>query len=159
MLMRYCSAVLLLAAVSVPLHAEIYECADQDGNKRFTNIAAEAKGCKVLNVGPVNTMPPMASKTHAKAAATPTPANFPRVDPQTQQQRDGQRRRILEQELSHEQQQLEQARKALAEQEGTRSGSERNYQRVLERLEPYKNKVKVHEENVANLQRELANTR
>lgn len=159
MLMRYCSAVLVLAAVSVHVRAEIYECADQDGNKRFTNIAAEAKGCKVLNVGPVNTMAPVPAKTHAKGAVTPTPANFPRVDPQTQQQRDGQRRRILEQELSREQQQLEAARKALAEQEGTRNGSERNYQRVLERLEPYKNKVKVHEDNVANLQRELANTR
>ena len=40
-----------------------------------------------------------------------------------------------------------------------RLGSERNYQRVLERLEPYKKKVKLHEDNVANLRRELAGTK
>ncbi len=40
-----------------------------------------------------------------------------------------------------------------------RLGSERNYQRVLERLEPYKKKLKLHEDNIANLKRELANTK
>ena len=40
-----------------------------------------------------------------------------------------------------------------------RLGSERNYQRVLDRLEPYKKKVKLHEENVNSLRRELATTR
>jgi hypothetical protein len=37
-----------------------------------------------------------------------------------------------------------------------RLGSERNYQRVIERLEPYKKKVKLHEDNIASLRRELA---
>jgi len=38
-------------------------------------------------------------------------------------------------------------------------GSERNYQRVLDRLEPYQRKVKLHEDNIANLRRELAGSR
>jgi hypothetical protein len=161
---RYFATVLLFAAISFSAHAEIYECADQNGNKRFTNIAAEAKGCKVLSVGPINSVPAAApaggtKPQAAKAGAAATPANFPRVDPQTQQQRDGQRRRILEQELNTEQQALDQAKKELAEQESTRLGSERNYQLVLDRLEPYKKKVKLHEDNVANLRRELANMR
>ena len=165
--MRYFATVLLLAAMSLSARAHnhiLYECVDQDGNKQFTNIPSGAtKGCKVLTIGPVNTMPsapaaPPGAKPQAKAV-TPSPANFPRVDPQTQQQRDSQRRRILEQELGTEQQQLEQARKELAAQENTRLGSERNYQRVLERLEPYQKKIKLHEDNVANLRRELANMR
>jgi hypothetical protein len=40
-----------------------------------------------------------------------------------------------------------------------RLGSERNYQRVLDRLEPYQRKVKLHEDNIANLRRELAGGR
>jgi len=147
--------VVLLFATCVPcLRADIYECVDANGNKRFTNIKSEAKGCKVLLVSPVNTVPAPAPKAGAKAAATPS--SFPRVDTDTQRQRDTERRRILEQELGNEEKLLAQARKELAEQESVRLGSERNYQRVLDRLEPYKKQVKLHEDNVASLRRELA---
>lgn len=152
----------VFAAASSVTHAEIYECVDQSGNKRFTNIASEAKGCKVLNVGPVAPPTPAApsqAKPPARASATATPANFPRVDAQTQNQRDNDRRRILDNELGNEQKLLEQARRELAEQEAVRLGTERNYQRVLDRLEPFKKKVKLHEDNVANLRREMANMR
>lgn len=155
---------LALAAASSIAHAEIYECVDQNGNKRFTNIASEAKGCKVLNVGPVAPPTPSApaaapQSKPARASATATPANFPRVDAQTQNQRDNDRRRILENELGNEQKLLDQAKRELAEQEAVRHGTERNYQRVLDRLEPFKKKVKLHEDNVANLRREMANMR
>jgi phage shock protein A len=81
------------------------------------------------------------------------------VDGDTQRSRDAERRRILEQELANEQKLLDEARKELAEQESQRLGSERNYQRMLDRLEPYKKRVKLHEDNVANLRRELASAR
>ena len=158
-------ALLLLAFAAVTtVHAEIYECMDQNGNKRFTNIKSEAKGCKVLNVGPLNTAPATPAgapslKPHAKGPAQATPANFPRVDSQTQHQRDNDRRRILENELANEQKLLDEARKKLAEQESVRLGTERNYQRVLDRLEPFQKDVKRHEDNVANLKREMANLR
>ncbi len=133
----------------------LYECIDKNGNKRFTNISSEAKGCKVISVTPPSVV--SSPKPAAKGAAPP--ANFPSVDAQTQKQRDTDRRRILEQELAGEQKLLDQAQKELSEQEAIRLGSERNYQRVLDRLEPYKKKVKLHEDNVANLKKELANTR
>ena len=60
---------------------------------------------------------------------------------------------------SNEQKLLAEAREALKAQESVRLGSERNYQRVLDRLEPYKKKVKLHEENVNSLRRELATIR
>jgi hypothetical protein len=141
-------ALAALAALAAPAaSADIWECTDQSGNKRFTNIKSEAKGCRLLNVAVPNTVP---------ATRPPAPKSFPRVDGDTQKSRDAERRRILEQELANEQKLLDQARKDLAEQESMRLGNERNYQRVLDRLEPYKKKVKLHEDNVANLRREMA---
>ncbi|HET7596383.1 MAG TPA: DUF4124 domain-containing protein [Burkholderiales bacterium] len=147
--------VFLTAWLALSAHAQIYECVDASGNKRFTNIKSEAKGCRQLDVGPINTVP--AYRPPSKAA--PAPPNFPKVDAATQRERDSDRRRILEQELANEQKQLAAAQKALAEQEAVRNGDERNYQRVLDRLEPYQKKVKQHENNIESLRKELANLR
>ncbi|HEV7800672.1 MAG TPA: DUF4124 domain-containing protein [Burkholderiales bacterium] len=160
---RHLASLLSFAVISLPTYAQIYECLDQNGNKRFTNIVAEAKGCKALNL-PGNAPPstPAAQpgvKPQAKAAPLATPANFPRVDPQTQQSRDNDRRRILENELANEQKLLDEARRKLAEQESVRLGTERNYQRVLDRIEPFQKDVKRHEDNVANIKREMSNMR
>jgi hypothetical protein len=171
--------VLLVAASAHAEHHILYECIDQSGNKRFTNLVAEAQGCKILNIAPLPTPKPAPvpaaapapvagpapSGSPAPARAQPkpapgaTPASFPRVDAQTQAQRDNDRRRILQQELNNEQRLLDGARRELAEQEAMRLGSERNYQRVLDRLEPYRKRVKLHEDNVASLQRELSKLR
>jgi hypothetical protein len=160
--MRIHPAWLLLLVLAGPARADIWECMDESGNKRFTNIKAESKGCKLLVVAPLNTVP-AAKAPQAKGAPAPasskTPDSFPKVDTETQKQRDNDRRRILDQELANEQKLLDQAKKELADQESQRLGSERNYQRVLERLEPYKKKVKLHEDNIGNLRRELAGTK
>jgi len=158
--MRNFIMALLLAAFAQAVCADIYECIDPNGNKRFTNIKAEAKGCKVLNVPDANTVasPKLPPPAPGKVPAT-TPQNFPKVEPDLQRQRDLDRRRILEQELSSEEKLLAQAKKELAEQEATRLGSERNYQKVLDRLEPYKKRVKLHEDNIASLRRELASAK
>ena len=146
-----------LALLATPAAADIWECTDQNGNKRFTNIKAEAKGCRLMEVKvPINTVP---APQRAPGKAAPSPSNFPRIDSDTQRGRDAERRRILEQELASEQKLLDEARKELAEQESQRLGNERNYQRVLDRLEPYKKKVKLHEDNIANLRRELASAK
>ena len=149
------AAGLLLAWLALPTHADIWECADDSGNRRFTNIKAESKGCKLIDVGPINTM----SSGKPQAASKATPKDFPKVDGDTQRQRDAERRKILDQEMANEQKLLDQARRELSEQESQRFGSERNYQRVLDRLEPYKKKVKLHEDNIASLRRELTSTR
>jgi hypothetical protein len=151
-------AALLLALLAAAARADIYECVDANGNKRFTNIKAEAKGCKVLNIATTNVVPaPKGAKPQDKGAATPS--TFPRVDAETQRQRDTDRRRILEHELSNEERLLAEAKKELSDQESVRLGNERNYQRVIDRLEPYKKKVKLHEDNIASLRRELAATK
>ncbi len=156
---RWSVAALLLVLVVPAAMADIWECTDERGNKRFTNIKSEAQGCRLLNMPPLTTVPAVKKPAPKPKATAPTPSNFPRVDADTQRERDADRRRILEQELANEEKLLDEAREALRAQESVRLGSERNYQRVLDRLEPYKKKVKLHEENVNNLRRELATVR
>jgi hypothetical protein len=81
----------------------------------------------------------------ARPAPVPAPqsgasagaAGFPRVDSGTQKARDGDRRRILDQELSTEQRSLDAARRELDEQESARNGADRNSARAAERLSPF----------------------
>jgi hypothetical protein len=158
--MRFLICSVLLMAYAASARAEIYECVDGSGNKRFTNVKAEAAGCKSMNLPTGSTVPaPKPGAVKPGDTRSATPGTFPKVDPSTQQQRDAGRRKILEQELANEEQLLEQAKKDLAEQESTRLGNERNYQRVLERLEPYKKKVALHESNIVNLRKEMSSLR
>ena len=84
--MRLLICSLLLMAFAVSARAEIYECVDGSGNKRFTNVKAEATGCKPMNLPSVSTVPapkPGAAKPGDTRSATP--GTFPKVDPSTQQ--------------------------------------------------------------------------
>ncbi len=153
--MRNLILALGLATVATPLSADIWECEDSNGAKRFTNIQADAKGCKLLSVS----QPNVVSVPAPKGGATPTQGSFPKVDPKTQQTRDNDRRKILENELANEERNLAVARAELIQQENVRTGDEKNYQRVLDRLEPFQKKVKLHEDNIANLRKEISNLR
>ena len=146
----------LFASIAAAQADVMYQCIDEHGHKTFSNVRLSSSGakCTAMDIGTVTTVPP--ARPAAKAAS---PASFPKVGENVQKERDNDRRRILESELSAEQKNLEQARKDLAEQEAVRSGDERNYQRVLERLEPFKNKVALHERNIEAIQKELGKLR
>jgi len=140
-----------------PVHADImYQCVDESGHKSFSNIKTSAKGAKCVSMDLGGSATAPASSAQPRM---PTPATFPKVDQNSQKARDGDRRRILESELDTEQRNLEQAKKELAEQEEIRNGDERNYQRVLDRLQPYKDKAALHERNIEAIQREISNLR
>jgi len=81
------------------------------------------------------------------------------VPADTQRARDADRRQILETELAAEERALAEAQAALAEQEAIRTGNERNFQRVLDRLQPFKDKVELHQRNVEALRREMRTLR
>jgi hypothetical protein len=140
----------LLTCMATTAGAEMWKCIGADGNPSYTNVRTEAKGCKSLNLEPLNTAP-------AQRAPQQKPANFPSVDSDTQKQRDAGRRKILDQELAQEQQLLDVAKKQLSEQQEIRLGSEKNFARVEERLKPFESRVKLHESNIESLKRELAN--
>jgi len=69
---KHLIAMLLLLVVVPALRAEIYQCADANGNQRYTNIKSASKMCKVLNVLPPDTVP--SAQPQEKAAATPATA-------------------------------------------------------------------------------------
>ena len=149
----------LLAAVPAVQADVMYQCIDEQGNKTFSNVKPSGKNtkCTPLDLGPAASAP--TSKPSSGAAKTPSPSSFPKVGEDTQRARDNDRKRILEGELDAEQKNLEQAKKELTEQEAVRLGNERNYQKVLDRLEPFKNKVELHERNIEAIQKELAKVR
>ncbi len=147
------TAALLSGALSLPAWGDTFKCLDANGRATYTNIKEETRGksCTLVmrEISVVPAIPPRA------AASAPSPAGFPKVDAGTQKSRDEARRRILVDELGSEEKALEKAKADLAQQESVRSGNEKNYQRVLDRLQPYKDDVERHEKNVAALKKEL----
>ena len=65
----------------------------------------------------------------------------------------------METELASEEALLSKARAELAEQEAIRTGDEKNYAKVLERLRKYKDNVELHEKNAGELRKELGKLR
>jgi len=136
---------------------EIYKCLDASGRPSYTNDKRETAGRKCeLVTSQINVAPPPPPAVK-QAPAARSPSSFPKESPSERASAKGRQRDILEKELATEQQLLTKARQALAEQEQVRMGDERNYARVLERLQPYKDSVQTHEKNIEALKRELAN--
>ena len=156
-------SVLLFALLAAPAIAQgggdIFVCKDADGRKTYQNTGS-GKGCTRLDVHPALTLPAPAPRPQAARASAETraisPANFPKVDGQTQRARDGDRRRILEDELTAEESKLQSLRVEYNNGEPERLGSERNYARYQERVARLQADLQRTENNIASLKRELA---
>ena len=130
---------------------EIYRCVDTDGRRHYTNSKKETTGMKCeLVSSQINVAPAQ----RPSAGRSPV---FPRESASESASARDRQREILQRELAAEQQSLEQARQAMAQQEAVRAGEERNYARVEERLQPFKDTIQNHEKNIQALQRELGN--
>lgn len=153
---------LLLFAFACSAEADIYKCVDENGHTTYTNekTGTPSKGCTLMSrEQPVSTVPAPARKSSSTSSspATASPSNFPKVDDSTQKTRDNDRRKILEQELANEEKLLEDAKKELAEQEPVRQGNEKNYQKYLDRIQGYKDSVRLHERNIEAIRKEISN--
>ena len=137
------SMLLLFASVA---QADIYKYVDERGRITYSNVPM--KGGKKLNLDTLNTIP-------GAKAGTQSPADFPKVDANTQKKRDGVRGKILEDELKAEEQALKEAQRALKEGEAVRMGDERNYQKYLDRIQKLKDAVAVHETNIEAIKKEM----
>lgn len=151
-------------ALSVPPVAAdvIYQCVDDQGHRSVSNIRPTPSRnlkCTSMDMGgaPARAASPKAAPK--SALHSPSPAGFPKVDEPVQKARDNDRRRILENELEAERNNLAQAKKTLAEQAAIRSGDERNTSRGPDRLQAYKDKVDLHERNIEAIQKEIGNLR
>lgn len=140
--------------------AEICLYRDADGHLTYSNVSeAPPKDATKIRCFKER-MPPISQPSPAQSpAAASQSSQFPKVDDETQSKRDDERRRILEFELNSEQTRLEAARKALTEQEAVRHGNEQNYQRYLDRVQPFRDNVTNHERNIEAIKQELSNIR
>jgi hypothetical protein len=134
-----------------------WRCLDTSGRIHFTNIKEETAGkeCKVVATQRVTVMPP---QPPAKSAAKP-PAGFPKESAGQRASAKDRQRATLESELASEEALLVKARAELAEQESIRMGDEKNYAKVIERLQKYRDNVELHAKNAEELRKELGKLR
>ncbi len=128
----------------------LWNCKDAGGRTTLTDQKADTVGkdCRIVSEERVTVVP---------ATKTKSPANFPRETAADRVSSKAKQKDTIGRELTQEESMLADARKKLAEQEAVRTGDEKNYARVLERLKPYQDTVEVHQKNVEALKRELSN--
>jgi hypothetical protein len=164
---------LIVSCLSISAHADIYKCTGDSGIPAFVDAKTKAgsnyKNC-VLFIrddsasGNSNASPK--AEQRKNRTRTATPADFPRVDDKTQNQRDDKRKEILQQELETEKQALEDAKTAKTEGESNpeiyhKKGADgktqtfRNVPKFQEKIQRLQSDVDAHEQNVELLQKEL----
>jgi hypothetical protein len=151
---------LIVAMLSGNAFAEIYKRVDADGRITYSNV--KTKGATRLELDPdANTISNERPKSTA-SKRTPTPEGFPRVDKNTQNQRDDKRKDILQSELESEKSALDQAKKAYTEGESnpevfkTKDGKTlRNVPKFEEKMKNLQAEIDSHQKNIELLQKEL----
>jgi hypothetical protein len=160
------AAVLALASSTAAAQGVIYKCTPPGGSVEYTDIKRGAY-CKAMDLpGTVIAAPPRHTAP-ARASVQPgqppqpvaVPGAFPRVDNAEQRARDADRRAILEDELTSEQQKLAALRAEFNNGAPERRGDERNYAKYQERTATLRDSVARSEKNVEALKREIANIR
>ncbi len=149
--------VLLLVALTTAHQAvaDICKYVDADGNVHYSNLPPE-KGWRRLSC----TSGDEGSgkrPSGASARSTPSPAGFPRVDPDTQKNRDDVRRKVLNDELAAEEKLLADARTQYADGAPAPLADERaDAEKYRARIGRLRQAVAIHEKNVEALKKELA---
>ena len=150
-------ALLLAAAASAQAQSDLYRCTDSAGHATFTDDAGRrellrtkrAEACDRLSGLPVTSVPASRNTPRNAIAEAPrtqaSPANFPRVEADTQRLRDTDRRRILEDELRTEEDKLARLR-----------GEEKAAGLTSDRMQRLRDDIGRSENNLAALKRELA---
>jgi len=163
-------AVLVLGLCLSPILAcaQVYRCDTDSGVPLYQN--APGPRCKPLNLPSLSTIPapklpvqpPRQGAVNggaAPGAVGGSAGNFPRVDASAQKSRDSDRRAILGDELRSEEARLAELRTEYNNGEPERLGSERNYQRYLDRVQRLKDDIARTEASIASLRRELGSVR
>ena len=139
----------------------LWNCKDPRGRTTLTDQKADTVGkdCRIVHEERVSIVPAPVGTVRGGStnATTKSPASFPRETPADRLSAKAKQKDTIQKELSQEESMLADARKKLSEQEAIRTGDEKNYAKVLDRLKPFKDTVEVHEKNVEALKRELVN--
>jgi len=157
------SSVFTLATPWASAQSEIFLCDDGRGGKEYKNTGT-TKGCKRIDLPGITTIPGLPRKPAAvvttnprQASSVSSPADFPRVDGNTQKSRDNDRRQILLDEMRNEELKLASLRREFNNGEPERRGDERNYAKYQERVAGMKDELGRTEKNIDALKREIGN--
>jgi 3-oxoacyl-(acyl-carrier-protein) synthase len=144
-------------------NAEIYKTVDSEGRVTYSNV--KIKGGKKLDIEPADTSFGGSNEGASRPTANvkkPTPASFPKVDDQTQNQRDGKRKEILQAELDAEKEALAKAKQAHTDgannpevYKNAQGQTFRNVAKYQEKMKTLQQDVDTHQRNVDLLNREL----
>ncbi len=131
----------------VAITSGFYKCSTPSGAEAFFNVpgATESRG---------------SDAAVPRAATTPAPSGFQRVDPATQRGRDEVRRKVLAEELATEEQLLAEARVTYANGAPVPLPEEQSSaDKYRERIARLRQSVQLHERNIDALKKELGNTK
>lgn len=137
--------VLILAVLScsaLQVFSGVYKEVDKHGNVTYTNI--ESKDAQKVDLPPIMLVPAIDSEG---------------IEARFRKRRENnlikERREELEQKIAERSEQLEAIKAEYKGGQPDRLGSERNYQRYLDRVDRLKNEIKVQEADLEALQRKL----
>jgi hypothetical protein len=149
--------ILLGCLLAAPVHAEIYKYVDENGGVTFSDVYR--KGAQRIEMpGAPAALPSASPKTpKQRAAYKPSPADFPRIDPDTQRRRDDIRRQVLEDEIAAERRNVDEARRQLSLGERLQAGEKASDATYVNRVKRLRETLSQHEQNIGAIQRELAN--
>ncbi len=158
MKLRYLLAVLLILPAYA--QADIYKSVDADGHVTYSSTPL--KGGKKITLTPLPTMAPPAAAP-ARGRSGNSPADFPKVNGDTQKGRDETRRKILQEELDVEQKLLEEAQTNLKEGQenpevirGKDGSTHRNMAKYDEKIKSLTEQTNLHQSNIDALNTELS---
>jgi hypothetical protein len=152
-------AALIVAAFSPvdDARADICKYTDADGAVHYSNLPPEKGWRKVgcTSSDGTSTIPRSGNGTATRNV--PTPAGFPRVDPDTQKGRDDVRRKVLADELAAEEKLLAETRLQYADGAPVPLPEEKaDAEKYRLRIARLRQTVNVHEKNIEALKKELA---
>jgi hypothetical protein len=126
----------------------------------LTAKEAQEKGCRTLEGAPITVIqgfkPRPAAPAAPPAAQNGSGPAGTRISPVVQRARDSDARQILEAELKTEEERLAGLQKEYNNGEPERLGSERNYQKYVERVAEMKAQITRKEGDIVAIKRELA---
>lgn len=153
-------------------HATVFKCTGEDGRITYTNDGNAARNCTALGGDlPVSSIPPP-----PRPSTPPATQVAPTASPSIEETRehDSARHVRLQRELEDEQAALAKAQRELASEEARDAPEDRNIVRRRddggayrsinekkreERLQPYRDRVEMHENNLEALRREQSRLR
>ena len=139
----YAIAFLALFSISLIAQSEVYKYVDKNGNITYSD--ARLDNSQKLELPPLTVVP----RTNREREETQAPESVT--------DKDEERRKTVKKMINEEAKLLGEKEKEYNNGKPERIGSERNYQRYLDRIERLENEIALHKEKKGALELELMN--